>query len=196
MPHYKLLTGEKCYLSPLQAEDGVEWAKWFNDLDVTLPLGDEAYSFTGLEVHQEDVLQIMRERSPVFSIVRLDTDELIGRCLLFSVNRVDRSAMLGILIGEKACWNQGYGTEALILLLDYAFNLLNLNSVMLGVFAFNLRAAASYRKAGFREIGRRRQARIIGGQAHDVILMDMLAEEFNARYPSRALEGRIAQSFP
>jgi ribosomal protein S18 acetylase RimI-like enzyme len=84
--------------------------------------------------------------------------------------------------------------STLRLLLEYAFNLLNLNSVMLGVFAFNLRAITSYRKAGFREIGRRREARIIGRQAHDVVLMDMLAAEFNARYPSRALEGRIAQS--
>jgi RimJ/RimL family protein N-acetyltransferase len=196
MGHYKLMVGEKSYLSPLQAEDGERWAAWFNDLDVTLPLGDEAYTVTGLDVHNEDVLQSMRSRGPLFSIVRLDTDECIGRCLLFSVNQVDRSAMLGILIGEKSCWNQGYGTDALILLLDYAFNLLNLNSVMLGVFAFNQRAAASYRKAGFHEIGRRRQARIIGGQAHDVILMDMLAEEFRARYASRAVAGRIEQTLP
>jgi RimJ/RimL family protein N-acetyltransferase len=196
MPHYKLLTGEKCYLSPVQAEDAEGWAAWFTDLDVTLPLGDEAYTVTGLEAEREGVLQTMRGHDPVFSIVRLDTDELIGRCLLFSVNRTDRSAMLGILIGEKSCWNQGYGSEALILLLDYAFNLLNLNSVMLGVFAFNQRAAASYRKVGFQEIGRRRQARIVGGQAYDVILMDLLAEEFRARHASRALVGRITQALP
>jgi RimJ/RimL family protein N-acetyltransferase len=135
-------------------------------------------------------------REPIFSIVRIDTDELIGRCLLFSVDRVNRSAMLGIVIGEKRCWNQGYGQEALILLLDYAFNLLNLNSVMLGVFAFNQRAVASYRKVGFQEIGRRRQARILGGKAYDAILMDILTEEFTARYPSRTLEGRISQPLP
>ncbi len=196
MSRNKILCGEKCYLAPIQPEDAERWAVWFNDLDVTLPLGDEAYTLTGLEVERENVLESMRRHDLVFSILRLDSDELIGRCVLFSVNRTDRSAMLGIVIGEKSCWNQGYGSEALILLLDYAFNLLNLNSVMLGVFAFNQRAAASYRKVGFQEIGRRRQARIIGGQAHDAILMDMLAEEFRARYPSRALAGRIAQPLP
>jgi len=190
MTHYKLLVGEKCYLSPLQAEDGEKWAEWLNDLEVTLPLGDEAYTVTGREAHREDVQQIIRAREPVFSIVRLDTDVVIGRCLLFGVNRVDRSGMVGIFIGEKSCWNQGFGTEALVLLLDYAFNLLNLNSVMLGVFAFNQRAVASYHKAGFREIGRRRQARIIAGKAHDVLLMDMLAEEFRARYPSQVDRGQ------
>jgi len=51
---------------------------------------------------------------------------------------------------------------------------------MLGAFSFNLRALSSYRKLGFREIGRRRQARIIAGKAYDVILMDLLAEEFDS----------------
>ncbi len=78
--------------------------------------------------------------------------------------------MLGIVIGQ----------EAIRLLLDYAFNLLNLNSVMLGTFAFNERTIACYRKVGFREIGRRRQARIIAGKAYDAVLMDILAEEFSS----------------
>ena len=49
---------------------------------------------------------------------------------------------------------------------------------MLGPFSFNQRAIASYRKLGSREFGRRRQARIIAGGYYDVILMDLLAEEF------------------
>ena len=52
---------------------------------------------------------------------------------------------------------------------------------MLGVFAFNERAIALYRRVGFQEIGRRRQARIIGERKHDAILMDILAEEFESR---------------
>jgi RimJ/RimL family protein N-acetyltransferase len=82
------------------------------------------------------------------------------------------------MIGDKEFQNRGYGQEAIRLLLDYAFNLLNLNSVMLGTFAYNLRAIAAYKKVGFREIGRRRQARLIAGRAYDGILMDILAEEF------------------
>ena len=82
---------------------------------------------------------------------------------------------------KRTYWGKGYGADATRLLLEYAFTLLNLNSVMLGVFAFNERAIACYRRVGFREIGRRRQARIIGGQKHDAILMDILAEEFESR---------------
>ncbi len=47
------------------------------------------------------------------------------------------------------------------MLLDYGFNLLNLNNIMLGMFSLNERALACYQRVGFKEIGRRKQARII-----------------------------------
>jgi RimJ/RimL family protein N-acetyltransferase len=125
----------------------------------------------------------------VFSIVTLDGDVLIGRGMLFAVDHINRSAMLGLVIGEKEYWGQGYGTEATRLLVDYGFSLLNLNSIMLGCFAFNTRALRCYEKVGFRVIGRRRQARIIAGVAHDVVEMDILAEEFESAYVRRHLPG-------
>jgi RimJ/RimL family protein N-acetyltransferase len=96
--------------------------------------------------------------------------------------------MLGIVVGETAYWDRGYGQEAIRLLLDFAFNLLNLNSVMLGTFAFNERALACYRNVGFREIGRQRQARIIAGEKYDIVLMDILAEEFESPYVKKLME--------
>lgn len=128
----------------------------------------------------ECVESMAKGGDPVFTILENGTDRAIGRCLLFNVDRVNRSAMAGIFIGEKDCWNKGCGGEALELLLDYGFNLLNLNSVMLGAFAYNERAISCYRRIGFKEIGRRREARIIGGRKYDVVMMDMLAPEFQA----------------
>jgi RimJ/RimL family protein N-acetyltransferase len=180
MPHYPKLTGEKCSLAPVAAEDGELWARWLNDLEVVLPLGDEAYEMIPGEVAQGWASSEAKASNPVFTILERVSGQAIGRCALFSINNTDRSSMCGIFIGEKSLWGQGYGSEALRLLLDYAFNLLNLNSVMLGVFAFNQRALAVYQKIGFREIGRRRQARIFAGKKYDVILMDILAEEFES----------------
>jgi RimJ/RimL family protein N-acetyltransferase len=182
VPYYKKLVSEKCYLSPCRLEDADRWAEWFNDLEVTLPLGDEAYTPSSLESEQEAIRDIHRNRSHVFSIVDTETDQLVGRCLLFSVDPVNRSAMLGIVIGEKSRWDQGYGQEAVKLLLDYGFSLLNLNSVMLGTFSFNQRALRCYEKVGFKRIGRKRDARIIAGEKYDVILMDILAEEFESPF--------------
>jgi RimJ/RimL family protein N-acetyltransferase len=180
MPYYKKLAGEKCYLSPCIPEDAEHWVAWFSDLEVTIPLGDEAYTPTSLEGEQEAIQQILARNSHVFSIVDIKTDQPIGRCMFFNVDAVNRAAMLGIVIGEKGLWDQGYGQEAMHLLLDYGFNLLNLNSVMLGTFSFNERAIRCYEKVGFRLVGRRREARIIAGEKYDIILMDILADEFES----------------
>jgi RimJ/RimL family protein N-acetyltransferase len=180
MAHYKKLVGIKCYLSPCAPEDAQSWARWDNDLEVTLPLGDEAYTLFPLQKSEQIVADVIRGQHHVFGIVDLETDKLIGRCMLFDLDWVNRKAMLGIVIGEKAYWGQGYGQEAVRLLLDYGFHLLNLNSVMLGTFAFNQRAIHCYERVGFKVIGRRRQARIIAGVKYDAILMDILADEYES----------------
>lgn len=191
MTYYHKLTGEKCCLSPIQPEDALAWAAWMNDLEITIPLGDEAYIPYPLDKMREEVNDAIRRGEHIFSIVNLADDRLIGRCLLFALDTVNRSAMVGIFIGDKTSWGQGYGQEASRLLLDYAFNLLNLHSIMLGAFSFNSRAIHAYQKLGFKEIGRRREARLIAGKAYDVVLMDLLEDEFRQRFPSlieRAVE--------
>jgi RimJ/RimL family protein N-acetyltransferase len=188
MIYYRKLVGKKCYLSPCSVEDAEKWAEWDNDLEVAIPLGDEAYTQLPLDKTREAIGDMIKKQEYVFSIVELETDNLIGRCVLFAIDKVDRRAMLGIAIGEKAYWNKGFGQDATRLLLDYGFNLLNLNNIMLGVFSYNQRAVACYEKVGFKEIGRRRQARIIGGKKYDVILMDILAEEFESVYVNKLIE--------
>jgi RimJ/RimL family protein N-acetyltransferase len=188
MPHYRKLVGEKCYLSPCDPDDAQKWVSWFNDLEVTIPLGDEAYLPSTWLSELETLQDVLKQRRYVFSIIDLDADALIGRCLLFDVDQVNRKAMLGIVLGDKGYWDLGYGQDATRLLLDYAFNLLNLNSVMLGTFSFNERALACYRKVGFRVIGRRREARIIAGIKYDMVLMDILASEFGSPFVKAFLE--------
>ena len=185
MPTYRILAGEKCYLSPCQPEDGERWAEWFNDLEVTIPLGDESYTPTSLEGELDTIKDILENNRHVFSILDQKTDRAIGHCMFFNVDAVNRTAMLGIVIGEKDHWDQGFGQEAVNLLLDYGFNLLNLSNVMLGTFSFNQRALACYRKVGFKEIGRRREARIVGDRKFDVILMDILASEFESPFVTK-----------
>ena len=182
MSHYSKLMGDKCYLSPVAVEDADRWAAWLNDPEVSLPLGDELYELLTREAHLAHIEQIQRDQHKVFSIVDCASQQAIGRCVLVNIVPVDRRAMMGIFIGEKQFWGQGYGTEATSLLLDYAFNALNLNSVQLGVFVFNQRAIACYKKVGFKEIGIRRQFRIIAGQKYDMLFMDILAEEFKSPY--------------
>lgn len=94
------------------------------------------------------------------------------------LDQVNRTAEVGIFIGNKEYWNKGYGEEALRLLLDYAFRFLNLRSIMLTVYAFNKCAYNCYKKVGFKEIGVRRKALLRNMKEHDIIYMDILDEEF------------------
>ena len=184
----KKLIGTKVSLAPVTMDSAEKWAHWLNDLEVILPLGSEAYTPITVENMRKDIEEIISHNEHIFNIIDNQNDEAIGRCLLFSIDRVNRSSMLGIFIGEKAYWNKGFGKEAVSLLLDYAFNLLNLNSVMLGTFSFNENAIRCYKSVGFKEIGRRRQARIIGNRRYDGILMDILAEEFEGSIVDKYLD--------
>lgn len=176
------MIGNLCYLSPCTEENAEKWATWFNDAETTMLLGNEVYYPTSITSERNSISHIIKNNSHIFSIIDSQSNDAIGRVMLFDIDHVDRRAMVGIVIGEKKYWSKGYGQEAMNLILDYAFNLLNINNIMLGTFEFNQRAIALYKKIGFKEMGRRRQGRIIGGKKFDVIFMDLLAEEFEPAY--------------
>ncbi|MBY8999611.1 MAG: GNAT family N-acetyltransferase [Candidatus Heimdallarchaeota archaeon] len=184
----KKLIGNHCYLSPISLNHAELWAEWMNDLEVTIPLGDEAYTIITVENQRDLISEMIKNNVHVFSICDIETDTVIGRSMLLGVDLVNRTARFGIAIGNKEFWNKGYGQEATKLTLDYGFNLLNLHSIMLGTFSFNERAIKCYKNAGFKEIGRRRQARIIGDKKFDVVFMDILAEEFESSEVLKVLQ--------
>ena len=117
-----------------------------------------------------------------FAIVTINEDKLIGTVSLEKVDNINRTATLGIFIGDKEYRSKGYGTEAIRLILDYGFNYLNLNNIQLEVLEFNERAIKSYKKCGFKEYGRRRKCKFLNGQYYDKIYMEVLAENFNESY--------------
>ncbi len=108
----------------------------------------------------------------------------IGNCGLHRVSTEDRHAELGIMIGDKACWSNSYGTDTVRTLLRFAFDQMNLHRVALGVFDFNDRAIACYRKCGFVEEGRSRQTYFQDGRYHDIIRMSVLRPEYEAAQAS------------
>jgi RimJ/RimL family protein N-acetyltransferase len=176
MRYFKKLKGKRIYLSPINIEDVETYTEWLNDLDVTISLGNPGFLY-GLEKEKE-ALEGMIKGGNDFAIITNDDDRLIGNCGLFSVNERHRKAELGIMIGDKNYWDQGYGREAIELVLNYGFNILNLNNIMLNVYSFNKRAIKCYENIGFKEIGRRRETYILGKRKYDEILMDILADEF------------------
>ena len=111
-----------------------------------------------------------------FTIYDLDDVAPVGTALLVRVDQHAGTAEFGLTIGERR--NQGLGTEATRLVLDWAFTVMGLHNILLVTFSWNLPAIRAYSKAGFREIGRRRGAVVTYGQRHDQVLMDAVADEF------------------
>ena len=103
---------------------------------------------------------------------------MIGNSGFFNIDWRNRGAELGIVIGDKAYWNKGYGTEVMRLLLHHGFTTLNLHRIFLRVFEGNPRAIRAYEKAGFVHEGRMRQAEFRDGKYLDVLLMSVLRPEW------------------
>jgi RimJ/RimL family protein N-acetyltransferase len=102
----------------------------------------------------------------------------IGHIRLDDTQNADRRARLAIGIADTARLSQGYGSEAIALLLEHAFTTLGLHRVGLRVLAFNTRAIRAYEKGGFRVEGRERESALIDGAWHDDLIMGILSHEF------------------
>lgn len=182
MKYFKKLIGERIYLSPRNTEDEVaeKFTEWLNDFETTDYVGQSGRLMT-LEAEKEYLIQ-NNNKNFNFLIVTLDKDKFIGTVGLENYNAINRTATLGIFIGDKSYRNNGYGTEAIRLLLDYGFNYLNLNNIKLDLAGFNERALKCYKKCGFKECGRRRNCIFVNGKYYDTISMDILASEFKENY--------------
>jgi RimJ/RimL family protein N-acetyltransferase len=175
MKYFPKIVGDRVYLSPISLDDAERYAAWLNDFSVArfLAVAPEQISLHG---ERDSLVALSKEHA--YAIVEKGKDELLGNCGLFAIESVHRSAEVGIFIGSEEKRGLGFGTEALGLLCDYGFNVLNLRSIHLKTYAFNTRAAACYRKVGFKDSGRLRQAHFYAGEYYDLLFMDLLSEEF------------------
>ena len=179
--YFKKMIGKKCYLSPIDINDAEKYVEWLNDLEVTTNLGPIYYDMLNVENEKEIIKELSKKHN--YSIVDMETDELIGNCSFLEIDNLNQTGEVGIFIGNKNFWGKGYGTEALRLLLDFGFKVLNLHNIQLKVYEFNKRGMKCYEKTGFKVIGKRREALKRGNKAFDIIYMDILYEEFCQTLP-------------
>ncbi|WP_027726486.1 GNAT family N-acetyltransferase [Tuberibacillus calidus] len=187
MRYFCKIPGRNIYLSPINPEDAEIYTKWINDLPTAINLGHASQIFT-LESERE-MLETLAKEGQNFAIVLKENDELIGNCSLFSIRQLHRAAELGIFIGNPDHRGKGLGTEAVELLVEYGFKILNLNNIMLRVFAFNKGAVKAYEKAGFKTFGRRSQSYYLNGKYYDEIFMEILAKDCRTHYLNSLLPG-------
>ncbi len=171
------IEGEWVALGPRTREHLPLFARWRNDFAV-------ARTFDTPRAHTIESLAAAYDAGKGheygFTVYERATWRPIGWTYLRDVDWRGRTAGFGIVIGEADARGRGYGTEATRLMLDYAFTALGLHSVMLTTDSYNLAGQAAYRKAGFKEFGRRRECALLNGTYYDWVYMDCLAREFTS----------------
>ena len=169
----RMLEGELVRLRAREPEDEPLHYRWFNDPQITEYLGrryPESHATT---------LEHLRPaakwgRSAGFSIERLDDGRCIGEVFLGSISDENRSARLGIAIGDRASWDGGFGTDTMRTVCRFGFEMMNLHRIELAVDAENARARQVYAKVGFRVEALLRDARYKLGRYRIDVLMGLL----------------------
>ena len=182
-----MIQGERVTLRPVDPDGDLErCCQWVNDLEVTYFM-----SFQGPITRPRERDMLARERDPERDIMlAIETEDgtHIGNCGLHGIDRESRRATLGIMIGDKRYWSQGYGTDAVKTLCAFGFIEINLQRIELSVYSHNTRAQGCYEKCGFQVEGRLRRKAYIAGQYRDELRMGLLREEFFELFPERIPE--------
>ena len=114
----------------------------------------------------------------LFTISRSSDQRLLGTIGLHEIDRHIRLARLGMLIFRSADRGHGYGNEATKLTLDFAFNYLGLNKVIINLFETNTRAQEHYLKLGFEVEGLLREEYLLNGEYHNLVRLAMFKRRF------------------
>jgi RimJ/RimL family protein N-acetyltransferase len=176
----ELFTGKLVRLAAFNPEVDAEIAaRWSRDTEYHR-LGDNDPAYPQSVKQAKAWLGHDSDSHFSFMIRTLTDDRLIGGIGLWLESWAHGEAWVGIGIGEREGWGHGFGTDAMGLILRYAFTELNLHRVSLGVFAHNPRAIRSYEKAGFRREGLIRGDCRRDGQRWDSVFMGILQEEWEA----------------
>ncbi|HIP86848.1 MAG TPA: N-acetyltransferase [Anaerolineales bacterium] len=175
----RVIPGKIIRLRPIEREDLPRFVRWFGDPEVRRHISIHIPPSLAQEERWFERLQerLARNESVVLAIETLEGVH-IGNIGLHQINWKDRNAELGIVIGEKEYWDQGYGTDAIRTLLRLAFTEMNLHRVFLRVNTDNARGIRCYEKCGFRREGTLRDVVFREGEYRDQLMMSILRSEW------------------
>jgi RimJ/RimL family protein N-acetyltransferase len=170
------MRGKKTVLRPVLESDIPLFVRWINDPEIrsfisrVFPITetDEREWINTLHKHKEKEVVLVIEIS----------GRPIGSMGIHNINWINRTATTGAVIGEKDFWGKGYGTDAKMVLLNYAFNTLNLRKIISRVFAFNQRSLAYSLHCGYRIEGRLPRQHFVNGKYWDEVILGLFKSQW------------------
>ncbi|MBI5031127.1 MAG: GNAT family N-acetyltransferase [Chloroflexi bacterium] len=177
-----LLTGSLVQLCAVNSvSDAEPFSRWSRDSEfMRLSDASPAQMWT-IKQTTEFIEKEFETESPTmfaFSIWTREDNRIVGEIDLSGINWASGESIVGISIGDRNDWGKGYGTDAMRVILRFAFDELNLHRVFLNTFEYNPRAIRSYEKCGFKHEGRQRRVLNRDGKRWDILYMGILREEW------------------
>jgi len=158
--------------------DAAHFARWYSDPEVVYWLHMSEGPSSTEESERARIAAAAEDAAQVLWIVETSRGRAIGNVSLLQIDPVHGRAWLGICIGEKDCWSQGYGAEAIRLLLRFAFESLELRRIQLITDIDNDRGIRCYEKCGFVREAVLREHRLRHGKPLDMLQMAILKREW------------------
>jgi RimJ/RimL family protein N-acetyltransferase len=169
------LEGKKVILRPLDKEKDLGVVlKWANDPELRQFV---SFFLPSTKKQEEEWFDKKREDEIVLAIETKE-GEFIGSIGLHKINYRHRTAITGTLIGEKSFWGKGYGTDAKMILLNYAFNTLNLRKIKSQAYATNQRSVNYSKKCGYKVEGILKKDLFVNGDYVDVVCLAVFRKSF------------------
>lgn len=174
-----MYTGKKVRLRAYRREDIPLRLSYINDCEVQRNLvSDIPYPLT---LHEEESwfesISALQDTYK-FAIETLEDNHFIGGCSINHVDWKNSVATVGIFIGDKAYRGNGYGTDAMNVLMSFIFKQMNINKIRLTCYSFNIQAIKCYEKCGLVTEGILRQEIFRDRQYYDKVAMGILREEY------------------
>ena len=174
-----MLEGKNIILRPLKMNDWEKSIQWRNNLSIKEMAMMHPFPITEMVEREwyENIMKSKDDKVIYFTITTRD-DDPIGFVLLNKINYTHKNCRLGIVIGETEEQGKGYGQEATKMIIEYAFNKLNLRKVTLEVLSNNKAALHIYHKLGFVKEGELKEHFFWDKKYSNIVIMSVFNNSF------------------
>lgn len=170
--------GSKVLLRAMELSDMEMLRETTNDPDTEKLIGGWSFPVSSFEQEKWFEKVVSDKNNLRFIIETLDTKEAIGMVNLVDIDWKNRSAFHGIRLGKNSPKGKGYGTDAVMALMNYAFNELQLVRLDGSWVEYNEASLGLYKKCGWSVEGTKKKAKFFNGKYYDMYIGGILAEDF------------------
>lgn len=169
------------FLRPLTIADATQdYVDWMNDAQTGRFLESRFRKWTSVDILEYIKRDLASESSVSRAICLKADDRHIGNVRISKIEKQHGNGSIGILIGDKKSHGRGYGTAAIALMSEVAFETLGLYRLTAGIYATNVASIAAFRKAGYREEGRMRGRWLDSAERVDGLILGITRADWAA----------------